>query len=60
MGLFQIRDYGDDITAKDGDENTDITSKICAPFTKCITHINGKHIDTAENIDSTNVYVQFD
>ena len=43
----------DDITAKGGYENIDIVFKICSPFTKCITHINDKHIDTAENIDIT-------
>ena len=25
--------------------------KNCAPFTKCITHINDEHVDTAENFD---------
>ena len=25
--------------------------KNCAPFTKCITHINDEHVDTAENLD---------
>ena len=36
-----------------GDTNTDVVFKNCAPFTKCITHINDEHIDTAENIDIT-------
>ena len=32
------------ITATNGDENTDAAFKNCAPFTKCITHINDEHI----------------
>ena len=43
-----------DITATNGD----VAFKKRAPFTKCITHTNDVHIDTAENID--NAYVQFD
>ena len=42
-----------DITATNGDENTDIAFKKCAPFTKYITHINDEHIDTAEDVDIT-------
>ena len=42
-----------DITATGSDANTDVTFKNCAPFTKCITHINDEHIDTAKNIDIT-------
>ena len=42
-----------DITATDGDSNTNVAFKNCAPFTKCITHINGEHVDTAEEIDIT-------
>ena len=42
-----------DITAADDDADTDIAFKNCAPFTKCIIHINDKHIDTAENIGIT-------
>ena len=38
-----------DITAAGGDANTKVAFKNCAPFTKCITHINDKHVDTADN-----------
>ena len=39
-----------DITATDGDPNTKVVFKNCAPFTKCITHINDEHIDGADNL----------
>ena len=42
-----------DITATNGNENTDIAFTNCASFTKHITHINGEHIDTAEDVDIT-------
>ena len=25
--------------------------KICALFTRCVTHINDEHVETAENVD---------
>ena len=31
--------------------HTDVAFKNRAPFTKCATHINDEHIDTAENVD---------
>ena len=31
--------------------NTNVAFKNCAPFTRCVTHINDEHIDTAENLD---------
>ena len=34
-----------------GDNNTRLTLKNCAPFTKCNLEINDKHVDTAENLD---------
>ena len=40
-----------DITAIKGDANTNVAFKNCAPFTRCVTHINDEHIDTAENLD---------
>ena len=56
----QVCDYSDayifatgDITAIGGDANTDVPFKNCAPFTRCVTHINDEHIDTAENLDIT-------
>ena len=30
---------------------TSVAFKNCAPFTKCITHINDEHLETAENLD---------
>ena len=39
------------ITATDGDANTKVVFKNCAPFTKCITLINDEHVDNAENLD---------
>ena len=39
------------IKATDGDENTDVPFKNCAPFIKYTTHINDEHIDAAETFD---------
>ena len=40
-----------DITATGGNANTKAAFKNCAPFTKCVTHINDEHADDAENLD---------
>ena len=40
-----------DITATGGDANVRVAFKNCAPFTKCITHINDEHVDGADNLD---------
>ena len=40
-----------DITATGGDANTKVAFKNCAPFPKCITHINDEHVDNADNLD---------
>ena len=40
-----------DITATGGDANTRAAFKNCAPFTKCITHINDEHVNSADNLD---------
>ena len=40
-----------DITTTDGDANSRVAFKNCALFTKCITHINDEHVDTAGNLD---------
>ena len=40
-----------DITATGGDAVTRVAFKNCAPFTKCITHINDEHVDSADNLD---------
>ena len=42
-----------DITATGGDANTKVAFKNCAPFTKCVTHINDEHVDNADNLDIT-------
>ena len=39
------------ITATGGNANTKVAFKNCAPFTKCITHINNEYVDDAENLD---------
>ena len=31
--------------------DTNVAFKNCAPFTRCATHINDEHIETAENLD---------
>ena len=33
------------------DANAKVAFKNCASFTKCVTHINDKHLDAAENLD---------
>ena len=40
-----------DITATNGNANTRVAFKNCAPLPRCVTHINDEHIDTAENLD---------
>ena len=39
------------ITATGNNGNTRVACKNCAPFTKCITHINNEHVDVANNLD---------
>ena len=34
-----------------GDQNTEIAFKNCSPFTRCVTHLNDKHVETTENLD---------
>ena len=36
---------------EDKADNASEAFKDCAPFTKCITHINNEHLETAENLD---------
>ena len=31
--------------------NTNAAFKNCAPFTRCVTHVNNVHVETAENLD---------
>ena len=40
-----------DKTATGGNEDTKVAFKTCAPFTRCVTHINDEHDETAENLD---------
>ena len=40
-----------DIAATGNDANTKVAFKNCAPFMKCITHINDEHVDGANNLD---------
>ena len=40
-----------DIIVERGDANTYVAFKNCAPFARCITHINDEHLETAENLD---------
>ena len=39
------------IRAAASNANTRLALKNCAPFTKCNLEINGKHVDTVENLD---------
>ena len=39
------------VTATGGDANTGVAFKNCAPFMKCITHINDEHVNNADNLD---------
>ena len=41
----------ENITATGGGANDRVAFKNCAPFTKCITHINDEHVDNADNFD---------
>ena len=41
-GVIKIADIAADTT---------VAFKNCAPFTKCVTHINDEHVETAENLD---------
>ena len=31
--------------------NTNVAFKNCAPFTRCVTHINDEHVETSESLD---------
>ena len=51
-GTITITGAGDDAAAIQADErNKSLISKICAPFTKCISKINDTEIDNAQDID---------
>ena len=40
-----------DVNVADVAPNTNVAFKNCAPFTRCVTHINDEHVETAENLD---------
>ena len=40
-----------DIKVADVAANTNVAFKSCAPFTRCVIHINDEHVETAENLD---------
>ena len=40
-----------DIKIADVAANINVVFKNCAPFTRCVTHINDEHVETAENLD---------
>ena len=42
-----------DITVDCNNNDVEAAFKNCAPFTKCITHINNEHFDGADNLDIT-------
>ena len=51
-GTITITRDGDDNATRQADEiNKGVTFKNCAPFTKCISRINGTDIDTARDTD---------
>ena len=51
-GTIAINGDGDDDATKQLDErNKGVIFKDCAPFTKCISRINGAGIDNAQDID---------
>ena len=55
---LKLCDYSDvyilvtgDIKATGIAADTNVAFKNCAPFTRCATHINDEHFETAENLD---------
>ena len=39
-----------DIKIADIAADTNVAFKNCAPFTRCVTHINDEHVEIAENL----------
>ena len=39
------------ISATGGNANTKVAFKNCAPFRRCVTHINDEHVETTKNLD---------
>ena len=51
-GTITITGAGDDVDARRLDErNKGVIFKICTPFTKCVSRINGRETDNAKDID---------
>ena len=53
-----LYDYSDayvlvtgDITTTGGNANIEVEFKNCAPFAKCVTHVNDEDVDNADNLD---------
>ena len=53
-----LSDYSDayvlvtgNIAAVGGNENTNVAFKNCALFTRCVTHVNDEHVETADSLD---------
>ena len=42
-----------DTTTTNGDPDTNVAFKNCAPFTKCVTHADNEQYDTARNLAIT-------
>ena len=40
-----------DIAVVNGNQNTSIAFKNCSPFTRCVTHLNNEHVETADNLN---------
>ena len=40
-----------DIKVADVAANTNVAFKNCAPFARCVRHVNDEHVETAENLD---------
>ena len=40
-----------DIKVADVAADTNVAFKNCAPFTRCVTHINDEHVETAKDLD---------
>ena len=40
-----------DIAVVNGNQNTSIDFKNCSPFTRCVTHLNDKNVETADSLN---------
>ena len=51
----------EDIKVSDVAGDANVAFKSCALFTRCVTHINDEHVETAENLDVVmNLYNLFE